>query len=161
MRRLLPPVLVLLLLTACAGCDADRLNDRASPTDPVLALTAYVPASPPTIVTPTSVNQTPVALHLAPQRASRVAPSPRRSTPTPDLSALLDRLAQCESGRNPRAHSGPYWGAFQFLVSTWRSLGMGGNPIDFDYSTQKATAARIPVSAWHRQFPVCSRRIGA
>ncbi|MBA3654561.1 MAG: transglycosylase family protein [Actinobacteria bacterium] len=75
---------------------------------------------------------------------------------------LLDRLADCESGRNPRAVGGRgrFFGAFQFLPSTWRSLGMAGNPVDYDYATQKAVAARIPVSAWSRQFPACSRRLG-
>lgn len=37
--------------------------------------------------------------------------------------------------------------------------GLPGHPEDYDYATQKAAAARIPLSAWPKQFPACSRRI--
>lgn len=101
------------------------------------------------------------------KRASRSrTTTPRaRTAPRPQVAAsgdLLDRLAGCESGRNPRAvgGGGRYWGAFQFLLSTWRSLGGTGNPIDHSYEYQKSIAAKIPVSAWGRQFPVCARRLG-
>ncbi len=32
---------------------------------------------------------------------------------------LLKKIAYCESGGNPGAHSGPYGGMFQFSESTW------------------------------------------
>lgn len=75
---------------------------------------------------------------------------------------MLDRLAMCESHHNPKAvgGGGRFWGAFQFMLSTWRGMGMSGNPIDYSYEEQKAVAARIPVSAWARQFPACARRLG-
>ena len=45
------------------------------------------------------------------------------------------RLARCESGGNPKAVSrnGRYFGAFQFMLSSWRGVGMTGNPVDHDY----------------------------
>ena len=46
------------------------------------------------------------------------------------LPAELVRIAQCESGGNPRAvsRSGQYRGKFQFDVGTWRGLGGRGDP---------------------------------
>jgi resuscitation-promoting factor RpfB len=40
-------------------------------------------------------------------------------------------LAKCESGGNPRAvNPSGYYGLYQFSLSTWRSVGGSGNPID-------------------------------
>ena len=46
------------------------------------------------------------------------------------LPAELVRIAQCESGGNPRAvsRSGQYRGKYQFDVGTWRGLGGRGDP---------------------------------
>jgi hypothetical protein len=43
---------------------------------------------------------------------------------------VLVRIAQCESGGNPRAVSagGRYRGKYQFSRSTWRELGAKGDP---------------------------------
>ncbi|SPT53110.1 Uncharacterized protein conserved in bacteria [Actinomyces bovis] len=41
------------------------------------------------------------------------------------------RLAQCESGGNPRAvNPAGYYGLYQFSLATWASVGGTGNPID-------------------------------
>ncbi len=46
-------------------------------------------------------------------------------------------LAQCESGGNPRAvNPAGYYGLYQFSLSTWRSVGGTGNPIDASSSEQ-------------------------
>jgi resuscitation-promoting factor RpfB len=40
-------------------------------------------------------------------------------------------LAQCESGGNPRAvNPAGYYGLYQFSLSTWRSVGGSGNPVN-------------------------------
>jgi uncharacterized protein YabE (DUF348 family) len=40
-------------------------------------------------------------------------------------------LARCESGGNPRAvNPAGYYGLYQFSLSTWRSVGGSGNPVD-------------------------------
>jgi hypothetical protein len=71
-------------------------------------------------------------------------------------------LARCESGGNPRAvgGGGRYFGAFQFTVGTWHSLGYGGNPVDYDYATQLVAAQRLVARSGWGQFPACSRRLG-
>lgn len=46
--------------------------------------------------------------------------------------ALIKKIAQCESGFNPKAVNGPYAGMYQFLASTWISqrkiMGEDPNP---------------------------------
>lgn len=47
-----------------------------------------------------------------------------------DVPPALERIAQCESGGNPRAVSpdGAYRGKYQFHRSTWRRMGGHGDP---------------------------------
>lgn len=48
-----------------------------------------------------------------------------------------EALAKCESGGNPRAvNPAGYYGLYQFSLSTWRSVGGTGNPIDASPSEQ-------------------------
>ena len=65
--------------------------------------------------------------------AEPVAPDPATQPPGTApvaVPAELQRVAQCESGGNPRAVSrdGQYRGKYQFLRSTWRGLGGRGDP---------------------------------
>jgi resuscitation-promoting factor RpfB len=53
-------------------------------------------------------------------------------------------LAACESGGNPRAvNPAGYYGLYQFSLSTWRSVGGSGNPIDASPSEQLARAQTL------------------
>ena len=71
-------------------------------------------------------------------------------------------LAVCESGGNPRSvsASGRYRGAFQFSLSTWHSLGMGGDPIDHSYAVQLDAAKRLQARSGWGQWPSCARQLG-
>lgn len=76
---------------------------------------------------------------------------------------ILDALARCESGGDPGRHSlnGKYHGAFQFLISTWQSIGYEGDPHNHSYATQKEAAGKlIARSGWASQFPRCARKLG-
>ena len=77
----------------------------------------------------------------APQSGS----SSRRSSRRVRLPAALKRIAQCESGGNPRAVSrdGRYRGKFQFDMSTWRSLGGKGDPAQAAESVQDRLALKL------------------
>lgn len=94
---------------------------------------------------------------------SRITPPRARTAPKPAVQAgdLIDRLAMCESGMNPRTNTGNgFYGAFQFMLSTWRKF-RPGNPIDYSYAEQKAVIQQyFPVSSWRSQFPACARRLG-
>ncbi len=77
--------------------------------------------------------------------------------------AHLERIAKCESGRNPRAVSrtGRYRGAWQFALSTWAAFGgrrYAADPINATYVEQRQIAYRVYRGQGPRAWPVCSRR---
>lgn len=90
-----------------------------------------------------------------PEPTEVVAPAPKVA------GDIYDQLASCESGMDPTTNTGNgYYGAFQFLPSTWNSLGLSGLPTDHSYDTQKQAAiALIARSGWG-QFPGCAAQLG-
>lgn len=90
------------------------------------------------------------------------APAPPVPPPVRGGGDPFDALAQCESGGNPQAvsPSGRYFGAFQFLPSTWRSIGYPGLPTDHSYAVQKEAAQVLQARAGWGQWPGCSRQLG-
>ncbi|HVE99093.1 MAG TPA: ubiquitin-like domain-containing protein [Mycobacteriales bacterium] len=70
-------------------------------------------------------------------------------------------LAQCESGNRPRAVSpgGTYRGLYQFAMSTWRSVGGVGDPIDASREEQTYRAKRLYLRSGAGQWPHCGRRL--
>jgi len=77
--------------------------------------------------------------------AGGAAPGPRPAAISPDAQATLDRIAQCESGGDPRAVSADrrYFGKYQFLLDTWRRLGGHGSPARAPEAEQDARAAKL------------------
>ena len=72
------------------------------------------------------------------------------------------KLAQCESGGNPRivSSNGLYHGLYQFTVSTWRSVGGSGVPSEASAAEQTKRAKMLQAKAGWGQWPACSRRLG-
>jgi len=68
-------------------------------------------------------------------------------------------LAGCESGGNPQAvnSAGPYYGLYQFLESTWRSVGGTGIPTQHSASEQTYRAQILYNRSGAGQWPVCGR----
>ena len=106
------------------------------------------------------------ALRLRPFRASSVIRrrAPRRSAPRgsggglPGLPRALVRIAECESGGNPRAVSpnGMYRGKYQFLRSTWRANGgRTRDPINASEAHQDRVALRLYRAQGTRPWPSC------
>ena len=84
----------------------------------------------------------------------------RPVTNLPSVSGGLNwaALARCESGGNPRAvNPAGYYGLYQFSLSTWRAMGMSGNPIDASPATQTAAAQKLYNAAGRGQWPYCGR----
>lgn len=70
-----------------------------------------------------------------------------------------NRVAMCESGRDPRAigGGGRYRGAFQFLRRTWRNSprSPGGDPIRYRYKVQAVVAVHLKRREGRSPWPVC------
>jgi hypothetical protein len=84
------------------------------------------------------------------------------------VSAHLERIKMCESSGNYRAYNpaGPFYGAYQFLQSTWNSIvGAAGYPqyvgtrpdLAPPY-VQDAAAVALYNRSGPGQWPVCSQR---
>jgi uncharacterized protein YabE (DUF348 family) len=68
-------------------------------------------------------------------------------------------LADCESGGNPQAvnSAGPYYGLYQFSLSTWQSVGGTGLPTENSASEQTYRAQILYNRSGAGQWPVCGR----
>jgi peptidoglycan hydrolase-like protein with peptidoglycan-binding domain len=73
------------------------------------------------------------------------------------LPAVLRRIAQCESGGNPRAisRSGRYRGKYQFDQGTWQAAGGTGDPAAAPESTQDRIALRLYRQRGTAPWPNC------
>jgi hypothetical protein len=71
--------------------------------------------------------------------------------------AELRRIAQCESGGNPRAVSrtGRYRGKYQFDQATWEAWGGRGDPIRASEATQDRVAVRLYRKRGTAPWPNC------
>jgi resuscitation-promoting factor RpfB len=74
------------------------------------------------------------------------------------LPAVLERIAQCESGGNPRAVSpdGTYRGKYQFSRETWRRLGGSGDPADAPEWRQDRMALELYRQSGTAPWPSCA-----
>ncbi len=72
------------------------------------------------------------------------------------------RLRQCESGGNYAANTGNgFYGAYQFSLGTWGSLGTGyGRPDAAPPAVQDDAARRLQQHAGWGQWPSCAARLG-
>jgi Transglycosylase-like domain/Putative peptidoglycan binding domain len=86
-------------------------------------------------------------------------PSSRRGSST-NVPAILRRIAECESGGNPRAVSrdGRYRGKYQFSRATWRSMGGTGDPADASAGEQDRRALRLYRAEGTSPWPTCGRQ---
>jgi resuscitation-promoting factor RpfB len=68
-------------------------------------------------------------------------------------------LADCESGGNPQAvnSAGPYYGLYQFSLSTWQAVGGTGLPTENSASEQTYRAQILYNRSGAGQWPVCGR----
>lgn len=58
----------------------------------------------------------------------------------------LDKIAACESGGNPKASNGSHFGAFQFDMRTWASVGGSGDPRSASLAEQYRLASALLAS---------------
>lgn len=72
-------------------------------------------------------------------------------------SAVLERIAECESGGDPTAVSddGQYRGKYQFSRSTWRVMGGKGDPAKASEAEQDRRARALYRAEGAKPWPVC------
>jgi pyruvate/2-oxoglutarate dehydrogenase complex dihydrolipoamide acyltransferase (E2) component len=77
------------------------------------------------------------------------------------LGGVWLQLRLCESGDDYAANTGNgYYGAYQFLLSTWWALGYSGLPSDAPPAVQDQAAERLQEIAGWGQWPTCSEELG-
>jgi resuscitation-promoting factor RpfB len=64
-------------------------------------------------------------------------------------------LARCESGGNPRAVDGAYYGLYQFSLGTWRAVGGRGKPSDASSAEQTYRAKLLYAQQGSSPWPAC------
>ena len=73
----------------------------------------------------------------------------------------LRRPGDCESGGNYWINTGNgYYGAYQFSLSTWQSLGYGGYPHEASPAVQDQAARELQALYGWSQWPGCSWYLG-
>ncbi|MBX6388346.1 MAG: transglycosylase family protein [Frankia sp.] len=78
-----------------------------------------------------------------------------------DAATTWEELRQCESGGNYAINTGNgYYGAYQFSLATWRSLGYSGMPHQAPPEVQDEAALRLAQRSGFGQWPVCGRGMG-
>ena len=84
-------------------------------------------------------------------------PAAAAAAPSGGVAEHLERIAQCESGGNPRAvsASGQYRGKYQFDQSTWEAYGGTGDPAAAPEAEQDRVAAALYAARGPAPWPVC------
>jgi hypothetical protein len=106
------------------------------------------------------------AAAAAAQRAAAAAQAAQAARAAANSSAagspgVWAELRQCESGGNYAENTGNgYYGAYQFSLSTWESLGYSGLPSDAPPAVQDQAAQQAQARGGWGQWPACSRKLG-
>ena len=101
-----------------------------------------------------------VALRRA-RAAEAVAAAIRRQHVYTPAGGAWAELRQCESGGNYQENSGNgYYGAYQFLPSTWWAIGFSGMPNQAPASVQDAAARVLLQRQGWGAWPACSAALG-
>ena len=101
--------------------------------------------------------QTRGSLGLQPFSRSSVRRKGRSRGRSTNVPAMLEAIAQCESGGNPRAVSpgGQYRGKYQFSQGTWEGLGGKGDPAKAPEWKQDRLALKLYRQRGNAPWPSC------
>lgn len=84
-----------------------------------------------------------------------------RPIPSGHAGGVWKRLRICESNNNYSINTGNgYYGAYQFSLSTWRSVGGSGYPHNNSPAEQDKRAQILQARSGWGQWPACSRKLG-
>jgi hypothetical protein len=169
LRALLACGLALLVLGSVAAINSMSLGSpaayvgRLAPTHVVLVDPPSPPPPPPPVASPTTAAPA-IATAASPTTSSVVLPKPK-APPAFSLAGVAGgvwaALRQCESGGNYQENTGNgFYGAYQFVWSTWSSMGYPGRPDQEPPAMQDQAAQRLQARSGWGQWPACSRKLG-
>jgi flagellar biosynthesis GTPase FlhF len=93
--------------------------------------------------------------------AAQAAAQQQKASSTDPSGGVWLELRQCESGDDYAADTGNgYYGAYQFLLSTWESLGFSGLPSQAPAAEQDQAAQELQARAGWDQWPACASELG-
>jgi resuscitation-promoting factor RpfB len=151
-------------LVAAALMASDVLTDPAEPvaTEPIAAKTTVTGVRL-SAMNSANYRNRPVRERVSRSRSRRQVARPARVRPAP-LPVGTDvwaRLRNCESGgRYNIATGNGFYGAYQFMPSTWRGLGYKGLPHQAPPEVQDEAARKLQARSGWGQWPACSRKLG-
>ena len=95
---------------------------------------------------------------VGPQTLAALGLGKARAAKLSGASAVLQAIAQCESGGNPAAVSadGRYRGKYQFSHATWRAMGGAGDPAAAPEAEQDRRAAALLAARGTTPWPNCA-----
>jgi hypothetical protein len=74
---------------------------------------------------------------------------------------IWHELRQCESGNDYATNTGNgYYGAYQFLPSTWRAIGYSGMPNTASVDVQNSAASVLEALYGWNAWPQCATALG-
>lgn len=139
------------LLASFTGHDNEHEPPPPPPPPPQAAVSRPTTEEP--IVAPKSVTTVPLALN-APTTTARVVTQS-------SLGGVWACIRQHESGGNYATNTGNgYYGAYQFALATWQSLGGTGLPSAASPAVQDAMAQKLQARSGWGQWPQTSKMCG-
>jgi hypothetical protein len=139
---------------------SNAITAETAPTNPPSTSVVTVEPTPQPTVEITTTTEAPPTTEAVPvTRPVRTVPTVVEVPRTVD-GDVWAALAHCESGMTNADTGNGYYGYFQFLPSTWRSVGEVGLPTDYGYSHQRAAAQTLQARSGWGQWPACSRALG-
>jgi resuscitation-promoting factor RpfB len=94
-------------------------------------------------------------------QAAAAAQSQKSTNSSPPAGGVWAELRNCESGGDYSADTGNgYYGAYQFLLSTWEDLGFSGLPSNAPPAEQDQAAQELQARSGWGQWPACAAELG-
>ena len=147
-----------LVLASCSGRGEIIPNPSPAPDSPAttegINTTALV-AAPATTEAPTTTTEPPTTTTRV-RAATTTTEYLREEATSRSGSGQLASIRACESGNNYSTDTGNgYYGAYQFSMSTWRSVGGSGNPAHASPAEQDMRAQMMIDAGRRGEWPNC------
>ena len=137
----------------------NRAKGRAQDNLRVKALS--VPSTPPPAGSELMAALRTAVVPLPPPPPPPAPPPPATAANRAPSAGVWAELRQCESNDNYADNTGNgYYGAYQFSLATWQSLGLSGLPSQAPASEQDQAAQQIQAVHGWGQWPACAAKLG-